>query len=522
MQGRYTCDMSPDDRPVPPIRFASVHGARLAYQDFGSGSETIVAIPPFAQNIETAWEWPEIRAMFDRFGSFARYVHFDKRGTGASDRDGRIDNIDERVDDLRAIMDAAGIERAHVFGLSEGGPIAVMFAVTYPDRVDSLILFGTGATLAPPDLTDEDRKAIRDRFDITASQWGTPESPIPDRMAPSLAAIPEFREWHQRYERSSAERASIREFLELSLGLDVRDVLTDVRVPTLVIHRTDDRAIPVERGRSLAAGIDGAEYIEIPGEDHFGFAGDMESWMGPLEKFVTGSVTVHQPHEPMVVKPRIRTLGRFAVEVAGREVPAWVWVSRRARQLCKRLVAQRGWPITRDQLIDMLWPDEVDMTTLSARLSVQLSKVRRVLGGGVIADRQSVRLNLDEVATDLDDFYRADDHHAIVAAYGGPFLPDDLYDDWTIGPRDEARVRFVTAARQVGTDAMAAGDYRLAGEMARRLVEAYPFDDAAHRLLVRSLAAAGEHRESERAHAAWVTAMAEIDVAVPAFDSVVD
>ena len=129
---------------IPPIRFADARGARIAYQDFGQQEPVVVAVPPLAQNLELAFEAPIKRRMFERFGRFARWIQFDKRGTGSSDRRVRVPGIDERVDDMRAVMDAAGVDRAHLFGQSEGGPMAILFAVTYPERVQSLTLFGSG------------------------------------------------------------------------------------------------------------------------------------------------------------------------------------------------------------------------------------------------------------------------------------------------------------------------------------------------------------------------------------------
>jgi pimeloyl-ACP methyl ester carboxylesterase len=131
---------------VPQVHFARTNGTNIAYQMFGSGPP-LVAIPPAAQNIELSWEWPAIRSMLERFSSFSTYLHFDKRGTGASDRTVPVPEMDQRVDDLRAVMDDAGIERAHLFGTSEGGPMTLMFAATYPDRVAGLILEGSGARL---------------------------------------------------------------------------------------------------------------------------------------------------------------------------------------------------------------------------------------------------------------------------------------------------------------------------------------------------------------------------------------
>lgn len=499
---------------VPPIHFALARGARLAYQEWGDRPATIVAIPPLAQNIEVAWEQPQIRAMLERFGTFSHYLHFDKRGTGASDRRSQIPGIDERVEDVRAVMDAAGIERAHLFVQSDGGPMAILFAVTYPERVESLILSGTGATLRPP-WPEEVRIERRER---QVAEWGTPASRIVDAFAPSLAADQAFRTWHQRYERSAATTDSLRELLDLSAEMDVTEVLPDVDVPTLVVHRTGDQVVPVELGRHLADSIPDAVLVEVAGDDHFAYAGDVEAWMTEVEQFVTGTVQVRPDRPPSARRVRIVTLGRFAVEVDGEEVPVSAWGSRHARQICKRLVAARGWPLTRDALIDMSWPDESDLRRLSARLSVQLSALRRVLGGGVIADRQTVRLDLGEIHTDLETFYEATDDGAVVAAYSGEFLPNDHYDDWTEAPRSEARSRFVAAARRLIADGQARGHHHRAAALARRLVGADRYDERAHQALVESLLAAGEPGEARRAHRAWVHALGELEIPVPDFD----
>ena len=224
---------------------------------------------------------------------------------------------------------------------------------------------------------------------------------------------------------------------------------------------------------------------------------------------------------PEPTPARITTLGRFAVEVNGEEIPTSAWGSRNARQVCKRLVAARGWPVTRDELIDMLWPDEDDRRRLSARLSVQLSAVRKVLGGGVIADRESVRLDPEEVETDLEAFYQATDDTVIAAAYAGDFLPEDRYEDWTGAPRDEARSRFVAAARRATELAIGNRNFTYATETARRVVEADRYNDNSHLLLVNALMEAGEEGEARNAHVAWQAAMAELDIEVSSFEQVV-
>jgi len=492
-----------------PIRFAHSGRTRLAYQVFGEGP-CIVAIPPMAQHIEMAWEWPDIRWMLTQFGSFSRYLHFDKRSTGASDRRSQVPGLDERVEDLRAIMDDAEIDHAHFFACSEGGPMAILFAATYPDRVDGLIFHGSyaaqGSRAANGDLIPPDRDALVDY----ARRWGTPESRVVDGFAPSLASNEKFVEWHRRYERSAADSDSLLDLLQLAYEADVREVLPTLDVPTLVLHRTGDRPIPIELGRELAKLIPDARLVELDGEDHFQYAGDVTTWMDEVERFVTGSVS---PRVPAASPPAvsIRTLGRFFVLRDGEEIPTSAWGSRLARQILKRLVAARGWPLTREELIDMCWPDEVDMSRLSARLSVQLSAVRRILDGGVIADRSSVRLDLDRVDTDLERFFAAEDDEAIVSAYEGEFLPDDRYEDWAGRVRDEARTRFVTAGHRL---AETTTDPNRRIWLARRLIASDVYDEPAYRLLVRTLLECDETREAERAHASWTAALSDLDVEV--------
>lgn len=493
---------------IPPIRFAYAGQTRLAYQIFGEGPN-IVAIPPTAQNIERAWEWPDIRSMLEQFGSFSRYLHFDKRGTGASDRKSHIPGIDERVEDLRAVMDDAGVERAHMFASSEGGPMAIMFAATYPDRVESLIFHGSCAAQMPKGATDEQITERIARHEAYARRWGTDDSPVAAGFAPSLATNQEFIDWHRGYERAAADTGSLLDLLELTLEMDVRELLPTLDVPTLVIHRRGDRVIPVDLGRELAREIPGAKMLELDGDDHFAYAGDVKTWMDEVERFVTGTVSRRSvAKDPEVT---ITTLGRFAVTRDGEEVPVSEWGSRIARQICKRLVVARGWPVTREQLIDMAWPDETDMRRLSARLSVQLSAVRRVLGGGVVADRSSVRLDLDEVATDLEAFFAAGDDEAVVDAYTGELLPDDVYEDWSTPMRDEARARFMAAGHRLA-ETTEDSDYTV--WLARRLLDADRYDATGHRLLVTTLLASGERREAERAHQHWESTFSELGLEV--------
>ena len=446
------------------------------------------------------------------FGSFTQFVAFDKRGTGASDRRSQVAGIDERVADLEAVMDDAGFDSAHLFVQSDGGPMAILFAVTYPDRVKSLIFHGSGACLAPP-WPEPDRIERRDR---QVREWGTPDSRIVEVFAPTLHSDEAFRRWHRAYERQSASTDSLRELLDLAAEMDVREILHLVEVPTLVLHRTGDRVIDVEHGRELAREIPGARMVELPGDDHFAYAGDVQRWMTEVERFVTGEAGASPRAIRALEKARIYTLGGFRVEIAGEEVPVSSWGTRHARQICKRLVAARGWPITRDALIEMTWPDESDIRRLSARLSAQLSTIRRVLGGGVIADRETVRLDLDFVTTDLEDLLTADDDVA-VSVYSGEFLPEDVYEDWTSPVRDEARAAFMAAAEREARRQITSGKYRKPIELARRMVEADRYAKAGHRILVEALAGEGRTSEARRANQVWQETMAEIDIDVRPF-----
>ncbi len=435
---------------VPAIEFVESRGARIAFQRWGEGPN-VVAIPPAAQNIEIAWEWPGLRSMFERFGSFCHYVHFDKRGTGSSDRTVRVPHVDARVDDLKAVMDAAGLDRAHLFAQSEGGITTLLFAAAYPHRVESLIMLGSAARLFPADvLTDEMRAEQIERRTDFARRWGTPDSRAVELFAPTMVDDAEFRAWHQRYERLAANYESLRDLLIQMLDMDATDVVGDIEAPMLVMHRRGDQSMPIELGQHLVDLARDATFIELDGADHFAFLGDADAWMNPFERWVTGTVQ-ERPARPIVAGPtaaHVMTLGRFAVTVDGRDVETGEWGSRRARTLLKRLVVARGWPVTRDELFDLLWPDETDRHKLGSRLSVQLSHVRRVLGGGVIADRETVALDRSHVTSDLDELLSTDDDARVIELATGEFLPEDRYDDWCGPVRESVRSTVAGALRR--------------------------------------------------------------------------
>jgi pimeloyl-ACP methyl ester carboxylesterase/DNA-binding SARP family transcriptional activator len=498
-----------------PVRYARVEGVSLAYQTWGAGSTAIVAIPPLAQNIELMWERPEYRRMLDRLGSFARVLHFDKRGTGASDRAARMPTIDERVEDLRFVMDHAGIPRAHLLGVSEGGPVALAFAATYPRRVHGVMLMSSGARIHG-DATPQQRIEGRQWDETFADRWGTEASMTLDVFAPSLAKDAGYRAWEPRYERQSASPAALRELLGMMEEIDVRPLLASITAPVLVLHRRGDPAIPIERAREVADAVAGARLVELDGDDHMAHAGDVHAWLDEVEAFTTGSVSSRPSRAPPPGdRAEIRTMGGFGVRVGGQDVPLTAWGSRQARQLCKRLAVSAGQPVSRDELIDMLWPDEVDATRLGARLSVLLSHVRRVLGGGLVSDRGAVRLDLSTVDLDLRTFHDAlarGDDAAAVAAHRGQVLPEDGYEGWAAAERDRTVFAVVGAHRRLAAAAAATSDVDGVVAHTSAIIDLDPYDERAHELLVRTLEAAGRRGDAARADARYRQRMVELGV----------
>lgn len=510
--------VAPDADEVPPIHFTRAGRSSIAYQVVGDGPETLVSVPPMAQNIELAWEWPGLRYMFRRLASFSRFVHFDKRGTGMSDRSLDIPALDERVDELKAVMDAVGLEHAHLLGASEGGPMALMFAATYPDRVDGVVLQGSGACLLPPEIRETraagappDPGAVR-RWEVFCEHWGTTESMSPPLFAPSLADDASFVAWWPRYERQAASRDSVMQLLAMNGQMDVTDILDRIQCPVLLLHRTGDRVIQLSVAQDTAdrlgrAGGD-VRLVELPGDDHFMFAGDLDAIADEIERFVTGTVDHRRSADLVVHRVEITTMGRFAVTVDGNEIETGEWGSRRARTLLKRLAVARGGSVSRDHLFELLWPDEPDPALLGPRLSVQLSAVRRVLHGGVLAEASSVRLDTDTVKLDLTEWFELSEPVDIVDGFGGSLFPDDAYDDWIEPFRAEISARFVSAGHRLLGDL----DPYAAAQLATRLLALDRYDTVAHQALVRAHHDAGRPAEARSAYDRYHAAMADLDV----------
>ena len=270
----------------PETRYARSGELRIAYQVVGSGPFDLVFVPGFVSNIDLFWEMPEWAYFFGRLSAFSRLILFDKRGTGLSDRVAGIATLEERMDDVRAVMDAAGSERAALFGSSEGGAMSVLFAATYPQRAQALVLYGSYARATH--LLSEDQ--FNKEMDLIDRLWGTGEYTL-GRYFPSGVSQEAARIAFARRERQSASPSAVMAIRRMNREIDARHVLPAIQVPTLVMHRVGDSAISVELGREIAANIPGAKYVELPGADHIPFfERDLTDRMvDEVEEFLTGS-----------------------------------------------------------------------------------------------------------------------------------------------------------------------------------------------------------------------------------------
>jgi class 3 adenylate cyclase len=271
----------------------------IAYQVHGDGPLDLVFVPGFVWHVELAWEIPALAHFLRRLAGFGRLIMFDKRGQGMSDRPMRPPTLEDSMEDVRAVLEASGSEQAAIFGISEGGPMSTLFAATFPERVVSLILFGTQArVLSAPDFpwgVDEEQL---DRWQARAlREWGGAAGV--DLWAPSAVGDQEFESWWARLLRQGTSPAGALELINLYREIDVRPVLPSVRVPTLVLHRTGDRLVSVEQARYLARTIPDARLLELPGGDHLPFIGDQDRLLDEAEEFLTGSRRAHEPERAL-------------------------------------------------------------------------------------------------------------------------------------------------------------------------------------------------------------------------------
>jgi pimeloyl-ACP methyl ester carboxylesterase len=268
------------DFVLPETRYALSGDVNIAYQVMGNGPVDIIMVPGFISHVEFTHELAGYTAFLRRLSTFARVATFDKRGQGLSDRISGAPSLEQRMDDVRAVMDDIGSQRAVVVGFSEGSAMSALFAATYPERVAQLVLFGGFAVTPFPSNTVEERIAR------VVKAWGTGE--MMKTVIPSQAANQDAVIQFAKLERLSASPGAVRAIALLNAQIDIRPILPTVQVPTLVLHRRTDARVPIEIGRNLAAQIPNARFIEYSDGDHAFWSGDAEPLLGDIEEFVTG------------------------------------------------------------------------------------------------------------------------------------------------------------------------------------------------------------------------------------------
>jgi len=269
------------DFVLPDTRYALSGDVNIAYQTMGTGPVDIIMVPGLVSHVEFMHELAGYTAFLRRLSTFARVVTFDKRGQGLSDRITGAPSLEQRMDDVRAVMDDIGSQRAVIVGFSEGGAMSVLFAATYPERVAQLVLFG-GFAVSPTFRANDLEEIIAQRL----KTWGT--GAMMKTVVVSQATNHDDVSQFGKLERLSASPGALRAISLLNAQIDIRPILPTVQVPTLVLHRRTDARVPIEAGRNLATQIPNARFIEYPDGDHAFWSGDAEPLLGDIEEFVTG------------------------------------------------------------------------------------------------------------------------------------------------------------------------------------------------------------------------------------------
>jgi len=269
-----------------PIRYAKSGDVNIAYQVTGDGPFDLVLVSGFVSHLDNDWDHPASAHLLERLSAFARLIRFDKRGTGLSDRTVGLPDLETRMDDVRAVMDAAESETAALFGYSEGGPMSMLYAATYPERVRALALYGTYAKRADPDQDYpwcETWKQRQSYAEAVEREWGVEADMT--RMAPR--ADESLARWWMARARASASPAAARALVLMNSQIDVRNILASIQAKTLVLHRRDDRDSKIEEGRYVAEHIPGARFVELPGETHVPWW-DSDDLVDEVQEFLTG------------------------------------------------------------------------------------------------------------------------------------------------------------------------------------------------------------------------------------------
>jgi class 3 adenylate cyclase len=308
---------------------------------FGAGELDLVLIPGYVTHVELAWEHPGPAGFLEGLASFARVITFDRRGSGLSDRvpDGEPPTLEQRMDDVRAVMDAAGVERAALVGMSEGVSMGILFAATYPERVTALVCSGgmarsTWAEDYP--WAVEAGALLESGFELLLPHWG--DGSVIEVVAPSVADDRAVREYLGRVQRASGSPGMMAGLVAMFLDLDVRDVVPSVHVPALVLHRTRDRLVNIGNGRWLAEHLPNARLVELEGDDHVPWYEGTEEWIGEVQEFLTGARAVPEPERILATVLFTDIVGstRTAAELGDRR---WRELLERHHELVRQALA---------------------------------------------------------------------------------------------------------------------------------------------------------------------------------------
>ena len=285
---------------TPETRYAEVGDVHIAYQTVGEGPIDLVLVTGFFTHLDLQWEEPTFRRYLQRLASFARLIMFDPRGTGLSDRAAELPTLEEQMDDVNAVLDAVGSERAAIYGVSQGGAMAALYAATYPRRTRALVLYASNPSVHGGDDYTWGRSAewLAGYAEDVQRRWGT--GAFLERFAPSRVGDPAFSRWWGRFERSASSPGNAMAWVRMHVQIDIRSVLPSIRVPTLVLHRRDDPFRDVAISRYVAERIPEARFVELSGDDHLVFAGDQDAVLDEIEEFLTGSRPASDPDRVLV------------------------------------------------------------------------------------------------------------------------------------------------------------------------------------------------------------------------------
>lgn len=308
---------------IPATHYAKSGDVHIAYQVIGDGPLDVLLVPGFVSHVEAAWQNADMSAFLRRLSSFCRLIVFDKRGTGMSDRGSQVFTLEQRMQDVRAILDEVGSEQAALFGVSEGGPMSLLYAATYPERTSALVLYGSYAKRSwspdyPYGWRDEQWQRVLENIE---HHWGTPEGISVAMWQPSLVDDTGAAERLASYFRAAASPGAAAAIMKMNREIDVRSVLPAIRTPALILHRTAERVSEVGHARYMAKHIPGAKLVELAGEDHLYWLGGGGSIVDEVEQFLTGRRNIYEPERALATVLFVDIVGSTALAVKLGDAP---------------------------------------------------------------------------------------------------------------------------------------------------------------------------------------------------------